>query len=65
MTLEMRDPYDRPIGLCIVDLPTQIRHSCTPNAYVAFREGLDASEPLRVISLEGIQGGEEVRPTAQ
>jgi hypothetical protein len=61
MTLEMRDQYGRPIGLCVVNRPTRIRHSCTPNAYVAFPEGLDAQDPLRIISLEEIRGDEEVR----
>jgi hypothetical protein len=57
----MRDACGREIGLCIVDLPTKIRHSCTPNACVAFPEGLDVPEPLRIISLEDIKGDEEVR----
>lgn len=51
MIMPLSDDDERPVGLCVADLPSSIRHSCRPNAYVAFPEGLTLSGPLRVVSL--------------
>lgn len=61
--MPLRDEFERPVGLCIANLPSRIQHSCRPSAFVAFPEGLNVAKPLRVISIDPTWpsvGGEEV-----
>ena len=56
----MTDWFCVPVGFCLSPQIARFNHSCRPNAYVSFPYGTDAEDPMRVIVIDPMFGGEEV-----
>jgi hypothetical protein len=60
MMFPLRDGRDRQIGICLARDPSQIDHSCSPNALFHFPEGPGVEDPIHITALRPIRSGDEV-----